>query len=52
MNRFQRIVFAGLLLLYALSAFLTYTFFIDQMALSAGVPLPETEISPLVLGLA
>jgi len=52
MNRFQRIVFAGLLLLYALSAFLTYTFFMDQMALSAGVPLPETEISPLVLGLA
>ncbi len=51
MNRIQRIVFAGLLFLYALSAFVTYTFFMDQMALSAGVPLPETDITPVVLGL-
>lgn len=52
MNRIQKIVFAGLLFLYALSAFVTYTFFMDQIALSAGVPLPETDIAPVVLGLA
>jgi len=52
MNRTQKIVFVGLLLIYACSAFLTYTLFLDQLALTAGIPLPESTIPPIVLGLA
>jgi membrane protease YdiL (CAAX protease family) len=51
-NRKQLTVLLVLLIVYALSAFLTYTFFIDQLTAFAGVPTPETNISPVILGLA
>jgi hypothetical protein len=41
-----------LLIVHALSAFLSYTFFIDQLTTFAGVPIPETDIPPYVFGLA
>jgi hypothetical protein len=52
MNRKQLIVFAVLLLVYALSIFITYTFFMDQIAASAGVPMPEMPVPDAVIGLA
>lgn len=52
MHRKQLTVFAVLLSLYALSAFLTYTFFGAQLAASVGVPLPDMGIPDYVLGLA
>jgi membrane protease YdiL (CAAX protease family) len=51
-NRKQLTVFFILLAVYALSAFLSYTFFIDQLTAFAGVPIPETNIPPVVFGLA
>jgi membrane protease YdiL (CAAX protease family) len=50
-NRKQLVVLLVLLIIYALSAFLSYAFFMEQMTAFAGVPMPETTISPLVLGL-
>ena len=52
MHRKQLIVFFTLLVVYALCAFLTYAFFIDQIAASAGLPMPDTGIPDSVLGLA
>lgn len=45
-------LFFVLLLVYALSAFLTYAFFTEQLTTSMGFPMPELPASPLVLGLA
>jgi len=52
MNRKQLIVFAVLLLVYALSILITYTFFMDQIAAAVGVPMPEMPVPDAVLGLA
>ncbi len=51
-NRKQLTLFFMFLVLYALCAFTTYAFFMDQMAAAAGMPIPETGMSPVVLGLA
>ncbi|HET9588383.1 MAG TPA: CPBP family glutamic-type intramembrane protease, partial [Anaerolineales bacterium] len=52
MNRRQLTVFFILLVVYALSAFLTYAFFIDQLSVMIGVPLPEMGVPNAVVGLA
>ena len=52
MKRRQLIVFIILLVIYALAAFLTYTFYADQLAAIAGVPLPDLGVPNAVLGLA
>ena len=52
MHRKQLTVLLGLLSLYALSAYLIYAFFIDQIAASAGIPVPDMGVSDSVLGLA
>ena len=51
-NRKQLSMLFILLAVYALSAFLTYAFFIDQLAATAGVPMPDMGVSNAVLGLA
>jgi membrane protease YdiL (CAAX protease family) len=51
-NRKQFNALLVLLIIYALSAFLSYTFFLDQLTAFAGVPIPETNIPPVVFGLA
>ncbi len=51
-NRKQLTIFLILLIVYALCAFATYTFFVDDLAASAGVPMPEMGIPDSVLGLA
>ncbi|HEU0295302.1 MAG TPA: CPBP family glutamic-type intramembrane protease [Anaerolineales bacterium] len=51
-NRKQLTVFFGLLIAYALSAFLFYVFFIDQITAMASVPMPDMGVSNAVLGLA
>jgi membrane protease YdiL (CAAX protease family) len=48
----QLTVMLILLIVYALSAFLTYAFFIDQLAATAGVPMPDMGVPNSVLGLA
>lgn len=52
MNRKQLTVFVILLLIYALCVFLTYTFFVDQIAAAAGIPMPDMGVPNSVLGLA
>ena len=52
MKRKQLIVFFTLLVIYALCAFLTYTFFVDELAATAGVPMPDMGVQDAVLGLA
>jgi hypothetical protein len=52
MHRKQLAVFLILLLLAALSAFVTYTFFSEEVAASAGVPIPEMGVPDSVLGFA
>ncbi|HLO16177.1 MAG TPA: CPBP family glutamic-type intramembrane protease [Anaerolineales bacterium] len=52
MNRKQLTVLFILLLVYALCAFLTYAFFTDQLAATAGLPMPDLGVSNSVLGLA
>ena len=52
MNRKQLTVFFVLLIIYALTAFVTYTFFVNDLAAAAGVPIPDMGISNTVLGLA
>lgn len=52
MHRRQLTVLFILLLVYALSAFITYTFFTDQIAAVAGVPMPDMGVPNSVLGLA
>ena len=51
-NRKQITVFFILLAVYALSAFLSYAFFADQMSAAVGVPMPDMGVSNSVLGLA
>jgi hypothetical protein len=51
-NRKQLTVFLTLLVIYALTVFATYTFFIDDLAASAGIPMPEMGVPDCVLGLA
>ena len=51
-DRAQLKIFAILLLVYALSAFLTYVFFVDQLAAVMGVPMPDMGVSNFILGLA
>ena len=52
MHRKQLTVFLILLVTNAFCAFLTYTFFIDQLATSMGLPLPNMSVSDSTLGLA
>jgi membrane protease YdiL (CAAX protease family) len=51
MHRKQLAIFFILLIVYVLCAFLTYTFFADQMAASAGVPAPNLGKPDLVFSL-
>ena len=51
MHRKQLTVFLSMLAIYALCAFVSYAFFFKQMASAAGMPMPDTGMSPLVLGL-
>jgi len=51
-NRRKWSVFLALLIIYALSALLTYTFFIESLASSINATLPDLGVSPFVLGLA
>lgn len=51
-NRRQRIAYLILLGVYALSAFLTYTFFAEQLAAMVGMPIPEMGVPAYVVGLA
>src|SRR5512134_3135256 len=51
MHRKQLTVLFILLLVYALCAFLTYTFFTEEMAAFAGLPMPDTGMPAAVLGL-
>ena len=52
MHRKQLTVLLALLVVYALSAFLTYAFFTDQLAATAGMPMPDMGMSNAMLGLA
>lgn len=52
MNRKQRTLFLIMLAAYAFSAFATYAFFTDQVAATAGVPMPDMGVPNAVLGLA
>lgn len=51
MHRKQLTVFFVLLVVYAICAFLTYAFFLDEMAAFMGAPLPDLPASGPVLGL-
>lgn len=51
-GRQQLLVLGILLLAFALCAFITYAFFAEQMAASAGIPMPDLGVSNVVLGLA
>jgi len=50
-NRKQLNVFFILLVVYALSVFVTYAFFVDQLATSVGIPMPDMGVPDSVLGL-
>lgn len=52
MHRKQLALFLVLLIIYALSAFLVYAFFADQLIAMAGIPMPDMGVSNAVLGLA
>jgi hypothetical protein len=52
MHRKQLAVFSVLLLLTALSAFVIYTFFTEELAASVGVPMPDLGVPDSVLGFA
>lgn len=52
MHRKQLTVFVILVLLVALSAFVTYTFFSEDLAASMGIPMPDMGVPDSVLGLA
>lgn len=52
MHRKQLVVFLGLLGLLALSTYVTYAFFVDELAASAGIPMPEMGVADSVLGFA
>ena len=50
-NRKQLIVLLVLLIIFALSVFATYTFFLDSMAATIGATMSDTDIPCAVLGL-
>lgn len=52
MHRKQLTVFFILLAVYALSAFITYALFIDQLSVMIGIPMPDMGVPDWVLGLA
>ena len=52
MHRKQLTVFFILLVIYALCAFVSYTFFIDQLTAFAGASIPDLGVPPVVFGLA
>lgn len=52
MHRKQLTILLVLLSIYALSAFLVYAFFVDQLMAMAGIPMPDMGVSTAVLGLA
>lgn len=52
MDRKQLTVFLVLLIIYALCAFATYAFFVDQLADSMGIPMPDMGVPNWVVGLA
>jgi membrane protease YdiL (CAAX protease family) len=51
-NRQQLVVFFAVIAVYALCAFASYAFFLDELAASANAPLPDMGVSAVVLGLA
>jgi membrane protease YdiL (CAAX protease family) len=51
-DRKQLTIFLFLLIIYALCAFATYTFFVDELAATAGVPMPDMGVPDFILGLA
>jgi membrane protease YdiL (CAAX protease family) len=51
-HRKQLVVLVILLAGYAISIFITYTFFMDQIAAAAGIPMPKMPVPAAVLGLA
>lgn len=51
-NRKQLTVLFILLLVFALAAFATYTYFVEDMAATAGIPMPDMGVPNAVLGLA
>lgn len=51
MNRKQLTVYLILLVVYALSAFATYAFFMDELAVTIGIPIPDMGVPAWVLGL-
>lgn len=51
-DRKQLKVFFIMLAVYALCAFLTYAFFVDQLAAIVGTPMPDMGVPDSVLGLA
>lgn len=52
MKRKQLTVFLIMLVVYALCAFVTYAFFMDQMISTADLSMPKTGASPVLMGLA
>jgi membrane protease YdiL (CAAX protease family) len=52
MNRKQLTVFFILLIVYALCTLITYAFFTDELAATAGVPMPQMPVSTTLVGLA
>ena len=52
MHRKQLTIFLMLLTIYALSAFLVYAFFTDQLMAMAGIPMPDMGVSNAVFGMA
>jgi hypothetical protein len=50
-NRKQLTILLILLIVYALCAFATYAFFTDELAATAGTPMPDLGVSNAVLGL-
>ena len=52
MNRKQLTVLSTMIAAYALTTLLTYALFVDQLAATAGIPMPELGVSNTVLGLA
>jgi membrane protease YdiL (CAAX protease family) len=52
MKHKQRTVFLIMLGLYAASAFLSYTFFLDDLVSVSGMAIPEMDYPPVVYGLA
>ncbi len=51
-NRKQLTLFSVLMAVYMLCAFATYTFFIDQLAAFANLPVPTTDLPAPLIGLA